>query len=63
MERVCLYTHIDVLTYPDVWPITQYLCLPRQAFSDYQMQQLTSNFIDQFGLNDEEFGEPNSRIE
>ena len=34
-----------------------------QAFSDYQMQQLTSTFIDQFGLSNEDFGEPNSRFE
>ncbi|XP_061101119.1 serine/threonine-protein phosphatase 6 regulatory subunit 3-like isoform X3 [Conger conger] len=27
----------------------------QQAFSDYQMQQMTSNFIEQFGFNDEEF--------
>uniref|UniRef100_A0A8B9FV82 Serine/threonine-protein phosphatase 6 regulatory subunit 3 n=1 Tax=Amazona collaria TaxID=241587 RepID=A0A8B9FV82_9PSIT len=27
----------------------------QQAFSDYQMQQMTSNFIDQFGFNDEKF--------
>ncbi|XP_067902516.1 serine/threonine-protein phosphatase 6 regulatory subunit 3 isoform X5 [Heterodontus francisci] len=27
------------------------------AFSDYQMQQMTSNFIDQFGFNDEEFAD------
>lgn len=29
----------------------------QQAFSDYQLQQMTSNFIDQFGFNEEEFGE------
>lgn len=28
-----------------------------QAFSDYQMQQMTSNFIEQFGFNDEEFAD------
>lgn len=28
-----------------------------QAFSDYQMQQMTSNFIDQFGFNDEKFAD------
>lgn len=27
----------------------------QQAFSDYQMQQMTSNFDDQFGFNDDEF--------
>lgn len=27
----------------------------QQAFSDYQMQQMTNNFVDQFGFNDEEF--------
>ncbi|KAL4233518.1 Serine/threonine-protein phosphatase 6 regulatory subunit 2 [Mactra antiquata] len=29
----------------------------QQAFSDYQLQQMTSNFIDQFGFNEDEFGE------
>ncbi|KAK2169540.1 hypothetical protein LSH36_9g15052 [Paralvinella palmiformis] len=29
----------------------------QQAFSDYQLQQMTSNFIDQFGFNEEDFGE------
>ncbi|CAH1799356.1 unnamed protein product [Owenia fusiformis] len=29
----------------------------QQAFSDYQLQQMTSNFIDQFGFNEEEFAE------
>ena len=28
-----------------------------QAFSDYQIQQMTSHFIDQFGFNEEEFAE------
>ncbi|KAG8177731.1 hypothetical protein JTE90_026573 [Oedothorax gibbosus] len=27
------------------------------AFSDYQMHEMTSNFVDQFGFNDDEFGE------
>uniref|UniRef100_A0A4W3J8H3 Protein phosphatase 6 regulatory subunit 1 n=1 Tax=Callorhinchus milii TaxID=7868 RepID=A0A4W3J8H3_CALMI len=30
---------------------------PPQAFSDYQIQQMTSSFIDQFGFNDEEFAD------
>ena len=34
-----------------------------QAFSDYQLQQMTSNFIDQFGFNDEEFAEQDEKIE
>uniref|UniRef100_A0A8C9YUK8 Protein phosphatase 6, regulatory subunit 2a n=1 Tax=Sander lucioperca TaxID=283035 RepID=A0A8C9YUK8_SANLU len=29
----------------------------QQAFSDYQIQQMTANFVDQFGFNDEEFSE------
>lgn len=33
------------------------LALGCQAFSDYQMQQMTSNFIDQFGFNDEKFAD------
>lgn len=34
-----------------------------QAFSDYQLQQMTSNFIDQFGFNEEEFAEQEEKIE
>ncbi|XP_043921912.1 serine/threonine-protein phosphatase 6 regulatory subunit 3 [Protopterus annectens] len=29
----------------------------QQAFSDYQMQQMTSNFVDQFGFNEEDFAD------
>ena len=41
------------------------LCLVpfHQAFSDYQLQQMTSNFIDQFGFNEDEFAEPDERVE
>lgn len=34
-----------------------------QAFSDYQLQQMTSNFIDQFGFNEEDFAEQEEKIE
>ncbi|XP_070545251.1 serine/threonine-protein phosphatase 6 regulatory subunit 3-like isoform X8 [Ptychodera flava] len=34
----------------------------QQAFSDYQMQQMTSNFIDQFGFNDEDFGDQDDNV-
>ncbi|XP_071942645.1 serine/threonine-protein phosphatase 6 regulatory subunit 3-like isoform X2 [Antedon mediterranea] len=34
----------------------------QQAFSDYQMQQMTSHFIDQFGFNDEEFAEQDENV-
>ncbi|XP_051976434.1 serine/threonine-protein phosphatase 6 regulatory subunit 2-like isoform X2 [Xyrauchen texanus] len=34
----------------------------QQAFSDYQIQQMTANFIDQFGFNDEEFSEHDENI-
>lgn len=34
-----------------------------QAFSDYQMQQMTSNFIEQFGFNDEEFADQDDVVE
>lgn len=36
--------------------------LPSQAFSDYQIQQMTANFVDQFGFNDEEFNEHDENI-
>ncbi len=41
------------------------LCLVpfHQAFSDYQLQQMTSNFIDQFGFNEDEFAEQDDRVE
>uniref|UniRef100_A0A8B9Q4C7 Protein phosphatase 6 regulatory subunit 2 n=1 Tax=Apteryx owenii TaxID=8824 RepID=A0A8B9Q4C7_APTOW len=32
----------------------------QQAFSEYQIQQMTANFVDQFGFNDEEF--PNASL-
>ncbi|XP_052007953.1 serine/threonine-protein phosphatase 6 regulatory subunit 2-like [Xyrauchen texanus] len=32
------------------------------VFSDYQLQQMTTNFVDQFGLNDDEFGEHDGSI-
>lgn len=35
---------------------------PLQAFSDYQIQQMTANFVDQFGFNDEEFSEHDENI-
>uniref|UniRef100_A0A4W6EAQ1 Protein phosphatase 6, regulatory subunit 2a n=1 Tax=Lates calcarifer TaxID=8187 RepID=A0A4W6EAQ1_LATCA len=34
----------------------------QQAFSDYQIQQMTANFVDQFGFNDEEFNEHDDNI-
>ncbi|XP_046889669.1 serine/threonine-protein phosphatase 6 regulatory subunit 2 isoform X1 [Hypomesus transpacificus] len=34
----------------------------QQAFSDYQIQQMTANFVDQFGFNDEEFAEHDDSI-
>uniref|UniRef100_A0A3B5A261 Serine/threonine-protein phosphatase 6 regulatory subunit 2-like n=1 Tax=Stegastes partitus TaxID=144197 RepID=A0A3B5A261_9TELE len=34
----------------------------QQAFSDYQIQQMTANFVDQFGFNDEEFTEHDENI-
>ena len=33
-----------------------------KAFSDYQIQQMTANFVDQFGFNDEEFSEHEDNI-
>uniref|UniRef100_A0A8C5G9L7 Protein phosphatase 6, regulatory subunit 2a n=1 Tax=Gouania willdenowi TaxID=441366 RepID=A0A8C5G9L7_GOUWI len=32
------------------------------TFSDYQIQQMTANFVDQFGFNDEEFSEHEENI-
>ncbi|CAG5927250.1 serine/threonine-protein phosphatase 6 regulatory subunit 2a [Menidia menidia] len=34
----------------------------QQAFSDYQIQQMTANFVDLFGFNDEEFSEHDENI-
>uniref|UniRef100_A0A8D0GCQ0 Protein phosphatase 6 regulatory subunit 1 n=1 Tax=Sphenodon punctatus TaxID=8508 RepID=A0A8D0GCQ0_SPHPU len=34
----------------------------QQAFVDYQLQQMTSAFIDHFGFNDEEFGEQEESV-
>uniref|UniRef100_A0A8C1Q762 Protein phosphatase 6, regulatory subunit 2b n=1 Tax=Cyprinus carpio TaxID=7962 RepID=A0A8C1Q762_CYPCA len=38
------------------------ILLLTQVFSDYQIQQMTANFVDQFGLNDDEFGDHDGRI-
>lgn len=35
---------------------------PLQAFMDFQMQRMTSAFIDHFGFNDEEFGEQEESV-
>ncbi|XP_069909223.1 serine/threonine-protein phosphatase 6 regulatory subunit 2 isoform X13 [Oryctolagus cuniculus] len=32
------------------------------AFSEYQIQQMTANFVDQFGFNDEEFADQDDNI-
>ncbi|XP_051918295.1 serine/threonine-protein phosphatase 6 regulatory subunit 2 [Hippocampus zosterae] len=34
----------------------------QQAFSDYQIQQMTANFVDQFGFNDDEFADHDDGI-
>uniref|UniRef100_A0A667YMV7 Protein phosphatase 6 regulatory subunit 2 n=1 Tax=Myripristis murdjan TaxID=586833 RepID=A0A667YMV7_9TELE len=34
----------------------------QQAFSDYQIQQMTANFVDQFGFNDEDIGKIYTRL-
>lgn len=34
----------------------------QQAFSDYQIQQMTADFVDQFGFNDEEFSDHDDSI-
>lgn len=36
-------------------------CLP-QAFSEYQIQQMTANFVDQFGFSDEEFADQEDNV-
>ncbi|KAM5287872.1 serine/threonine-protein phosphatase 6 regulatory subunit 2 [Ctenodactylus gundi] len=34
----------------------------QQAFSEYQIQQMTATFVDQFGFNDEEFADQDDNI-
>ncbi|XP_074920198.1 serine/threonine-protein phosphatase 6 regulatory subunit 2 isoform X2 [Chelonoidis abingdonii] len=34
----------------------------QQAFSEYQIQQMTASFVDQFGFNDEEFADQDDNI-
>ncbi|CAN7995276.1 unnamed protein product [Ixodes hexagonus] len=34
----------------------------QQAFSDYQVEQVTSNFVEQFGFNDDEFVEADENL-
>lgn len=38
------------------------LLLLSQAFSEYQVQQMTAIFMDQFGFNDEEFADQDDNI-
>jgi hypothetical protein len=33
-----------------------------QMFSDYQMQQMSENFIDTFGFNDDEFNDGEEQV-
>lgn len=33
-----------------------------QAFSEYQVQQMTATFVDQFGFSDEEFAEQDDSV-
>lgn len=54
-----LYLYISLLAYFDITT----MWFVYQAFSDYQLQQMTSNFIDQFGFNEEEFAEQEDKIE
>lgn len=35
---------------------------PRQAFSEYQVQQMTATFVDQFGFSDEEFADQDDSV-
>ena len=36
--------------------------LPLQMFSDYQMQEMSENFIDSFGFQDDEFTESDMSV-
>ena len=33
-----------------------------QSFADFQTQQMTNNFVDQFGYSEEEFGDQEESI-
>nr|XP_033813890.1 serine/threonine-protein phosphatase 6 regulatory subunit 2 isoform X4 [Geotrypetes seraphini] len=46
LQQVILVNHLDF----------------NMAFSEYQIQQMTANFVDQFGFNDEEFAEQDDNI-
>ena len=37
-------------------------CLILQMFSDYQMQEMSENFIDSFGFHDDEFTESDENV-
>lgn len=47
---------------PPAQPLSSPASLPPQAFMDFQMQRMTSAFIDHFGFNDEEFGEQEESV-
>lgn len=48
--------------HPDPPTLTAAPCSTSQAFMDFQMQRMTSAFIDHFGFNDEEFGEQEESV-
>lgn len=63
MKGVCgVFLRVFMFALPCWWPWIPAWFI-HQAFSDYQLQQMTSNFIDQFGFNEEEFGEHEEKTE
>ena len=47
----------DINSMGDIISTASLIIANLQIFSDYQMQQMSDNFIDSFGFNDEEFNE------
>ena len=44
------------------WKLKVNMYFLLQAFSRYQMQQITTEFMDTFGLDEDEFQEPDESI-
>ena len=45
-----------------VWLSQPLSCRYLQMFSDYQMQEMSDNFIDSFGFHDDEFTESDENV-
>lgn len=63
LNKVLLTLFVGDYFYSVLWCGTyMYLVCLSKAFSRYQMQQITSEFMDTFGLDEEELKDPDDSI-